>query len=281
MTCTGVAQSGYILRSECAAQRDVAMTAVARRNTAPSSCTFGRYDARSIADVASCPTHSCVQSIDTTDGIRRIRSRLAYAVACRWKWMTSNGSCPAALIRRRASRPACSSCRKRARSRFLMPNAPSIHTRWQSARRTARSNSDRSSVRTMCRPSMADWCGRYSRRKWWKEASPRMPPLTNSTRITVETPNLQLPTPKLRASYQLGESRRDFHPQTIWELGIGFWELSTEVALRPDSFAQPLRRSELNPRRRALRGRSGGCGAAGRAGPCCRRRPGWRRTRPA
>ena len=96
MTCTGVAQSGYMRRSECAAQRDVAMTAVARRNTAPSSCTFGRYDARSIADVASCSTHSCVQSIDTTDGIRRIRSRLAYAVACRWKWMTSNGSGPAA-----------------------------------------------------------------------------------------------------------------------------------------------------------------------------------------
>ena len=32
--------------------------------------------------------------------------------------------------------------------------------------------------------SMADWLGRYSRRKWWKDARPRMPPLTNSTRVT-------------------------------------------------------------------------------------------------
>ena len=41
-----------------------------------------------------------------------------------------------------------------------------------------------------------------------------------------KTPNVQLPTPKAEALNQLGEIRRDFHPQTLWEFGSWFfWEL--------------------------------------------------------
>ena len=41
-----------------------------------------------------------------------------------------------------------------------------------------------------------------------------------------ERVNFQLPispTPKAHGSYQLGAIRCDFHPQTLWELGVGFF----------------------------------------------------------
>jgi hypothetical protein len=57
----------------------------ARRKISPSWRMLNPSDQRSRADVASCSTQLCVQSIDTIDGMRSMRSRLAYAVAWRWK----------------------------------------------------------------------------------------------------------------------------------------------------------------------------------------------------
>ena len=47
---------------------------------------------------------------------------------------------------------------------------------------------------------------------------------------SVATPKRQLPTPAARASHQLGETRRDFHLQTLSELGVGFLGVDTLLA---------------------------------------------------
>ena len=52
----------------------------------------------------------------------------------------------------------------------------------------------------------------------------------------MRTPKTQLPTPKVLASSQLGGSRGDFHPQTFWEWGVGFfWELMGGGSYAPDN----------------------------------------------
>jgi hypothetical protein len=89
MTWIAARTAGYIRRTSRSAHRDAVTMAAARRRIRPSRRTLGRSDHLSIADEASWSTHRCVQSIETIDGTRRIRSRLAYAVACRWKCRTS------------------------------------------------------------------------------------------------------------------------------------------------------------------------------------------------
>jgi hypothetical protein len=74
---------GYMRATSRAAQRDVATIAAARRSTSPSRLTLNCSDHRSRELVASCRTQVCVQSSDTIAGRFSIRSRLAYAVACR------------------------------------------------------------------------------------------------------------------------------------------------------------------------------------------------------
>jgi hypothetical protein len=51
--------------------------AAARLRISPSRLTLKSSDHRSIAEVASCRTHVCVQSIETMDGMRSIRSSAA------------------------------------------------------------------------------------------------------------------------------------------------------------------------------------------------------------